>query len=116
MTMGADEDDAFFENRRKVMFVTNVLIDNDAYVDYMRSKGLGGVQVLDLLELFGNVFGPFDEADIKQTLGQLVHEGLLVSMGGGIVANPNPPISVDSEGIKIEIETIGYEEVDIEAD
>ena len=31
--------------------------------------------------------------------------------------NPNPPISVDSEGIKIEIETVGYvdEEVNIPA-
>ncbi len=114
--MSVDEDDVFFENRRKVLFVTNVLIDNDAYVDYMRSKGLNGVQVLDLLELFGNAFGPFDEAEIKRTIGQLVHEGLLVSIGGGIVMNPNPPTSVNSAGIKIEIETIGYEEVDVEAD
>ncbi len=113
--MGLSEDDLFFENRCRAMFVVNVLADNDAYAGYMKPKGLSGVQILDIIDLFKNVFGEVDDKEIIQTADQLVHEGLLVSKGGGTVMNPNPPISVDSEGIKIEIETVGYvdEEVNI---
>ncbi len=106
--MGLSEDDLFFENRYRVMFVVNVLADNDAYAEYMKPKGLSGVQILDIIDLFKNVFEEVDDKEIIQTADQLVHEGLLVSKGGGTVMNPNPPISVDSEGIKIEIETVGY--------
>jgi hypothetical protein len=115
--MGLSEDDLFFENRCRAMFVVNVLADNDAYAEYMRPKGLSGVQILDIIDLFKNVFGEVDDKEIIQTADQLVHEGLLVSKGGGTVVNPNPPISVDSEGIKIEIETVGYvdEEVNLPA-
>ena len=115
--MGLSEDDLFFENRCRAMFVVNVLADNDAYAGYMKPKGLSGVQILDIIDLFKNVFGEVDDKEIIQTADQLVHEGLLVSKGGGTVMNPNPPISVDSEGIKIEIETVGYvdEEVNIPA-
>jgi len=102
--MGLSEDDLFFENRCRAMFVVNVLADNDAYAEYMKPKGLSGVQMLDIIDLFKNVFGEVDDRVIIQTADQLVHEGLLVSKGGGTVVNPNPPISVDSEGIKIEIE------------
>ncbi len=113
--MGLSEDDLFFENRCRAMFVVNVLADNDAYAEYMKPKGLSGVQILDIIDLFKNVFGAVDDKEIIQTADQLVHEGLLVSKGGGTVVNPNPPISVDSEGIKIEIETVGYvdEEVNL---
>ena len=113
--MGLSEDDLFFENRCRAMFVVNVLADNDAYAGYMKPKGLSGVQILDIIDLFKNVFGEVDDKEIIQTADQLVHEGLLVSKGGGTVINPNPPISVDSEGIKIEIETVGYvdEEVNL---
>ena len=115
--MGLSEDDLFFENRCRAMFVVNVLADNDAYAGYMKPKGLSGVQILDIIDLFKNVFGEVDDKEIIQTADQLVHEGLLVSKGGGTVINPNPPISVDSEGIKIEIETVGYvdEEVNLPA-
>ena len=115
--MGLSEDDLFFENRCRAMFVVNVLADNDAYAEYMKPKGLSGVQILDIIDLFKNVFGEVDDREIMQTADQLVHEGLLVSKGGGTVVNPNPPISVDSEGIKIEIETVGYvdEEVNLPA-
>jgi len=115
--MGLSEDDLFFENRCRAMFVVNVLADNDAYAEYMKPKGLSGVQMLDIIDLFKNVFGEVDDRVIIQTADQLVHEGLLVSKGGGTVVNPNPPISVDSEGIKIEIETVGYvdEEVNLPA-
>ena len=115
--MGLSEDDLFFENRRRVMFVVNVLADNDAYAEYMKPRGLSGVQILDIIDLFKNVFEEVDDKEIMQTADQLVHEGLLVSKGGGTVMNPNPPISVDSEGIKIEIETVGYvdEEVNLPA-
>ncbi len=115
--MGLSEDDLFFENRCRAMFVVNVLADNDAYAGYMKPKGLSGVQMLDIIDLFKNVFGEVDDRVIIQTADQLVHEGLLVSKGGGTVVNPNPPISVDSEGIKIEIETVGYvdEEVNLPA-
>ncbi len=106
--MELSEDDLFFENRCRVMFVVNVLADNDAYAEYMKPRGLSGVQILDIIDLFKNVFGEIDDKEIAQTADQLVHEGLLVSKGGGTVMNPNPPISVDSEGIKIEIETVGY--------
>ncbi|MEA3281262.1 MAG: hypothetical protein U9Q68_01705 [Euryarchaeota archaeon] len=113
--MGLSEDDLFFENRCRTMFVVNVLADNDAYAGYMKPKGLSGVQILDIIDLFKNVFGEIDDKEIIQTADQLVHEGLLVSKGGGTVMNQNPPISVDSEGIKIEIETVGYvdEEVNL---
>jgi len=115
--MGLSEDDLFFENRCRAMFVVNVLADNDAYAEYMKPKGLSGVQMLDIIDLFKNVFVEVDDRVIIQTADQLVHEGLLVSKGGGTVVNPNPPISVDSEGIKIEIETVGYvdEEVNLPA-
>ena len=115
--MGLSEDDLFFENRCRAMFVVNVLADNDAYAEYMKPRGLSGVQILDIIDLFKNVFGEIDDKEIAQTADQLVHEGLLVSKGGGTVMNPNPPISVDSEGIKIEIETVGYvdEEVNLPA-
>ena len=106
--MGISEDDLFFENRRRIMFVVNVLADNDAYAGYMKPKGLSGVQILDIIDLFKNVFGEIEDKEVAQAADQLVHEGLLVSKGGGTVMNPNPPISVDSEGIKIEIETVGY--------
>jgi hypothetical protein len=108
--MGLSEDDLFFENRCRAMFVVNVLADNDAYAEYMKPRGLSGVQILDIIDLFKNVFGEIDDKEIMQTADQLVHERLLVSKGGGTVMNPNPPISVDSEGIKIEIETVGYED------
>ncbi|MEA3324763.1 MAG: hypothetical protein U9Q37_06455 [Euryarchaeota archaeon] len=115
--MGLSEDDLFFENRCRTMFVVNVLADNDAYANYMRPKGLSGIQILDIIDLFKNVFGDVDDRELIQTADQLVHEGLLVSKGGGTVMNPNPPVSVDSEGIKIEIETVGYvdEEVNLPA-
>jgi hypothetical protein len=105
--MGLSEDDLFFENRCRVMFVVNLLADNDAYAEYMKPRGLSGVQILDIIDLFKNVFGEIDDREVAQTADQLVHEGLLVSKGGGTVVNPNPPISVDSEGIKIEIEAVG---------
>ena len=111
--MGLSEDDLFFENRRRAMFVVNVLADNDAYAGYIKPKGLSGVQILDIVDLFKNVFGETEDKDILQTTDQLVHEGLLVSKGGGTVMNPNPPISVDSKGIKIEIETVGYEDEEV---
>ncbi len=115
--MELSEDDLFFENRCRVMFVVNVLADNDAYAKYMKPKGLSGVQILDIIDLFKNVFGEIEDREVAQTADQLIHEGLLVSKGGGTVVNPNPPISVDSEGIKIEIETVGYvdEEVNLPA-
>jgi hypothetical protein len=115
--MGLSEDDLFFENRCRAMFVVNVLADNDSYAEYMKPRGLSGVQIHDIIDLFKNVFGDIDDREIIQTADQLVHEGLLVSKGGGTVINPNPPISVDSEGIKIEIETVGYvdEEVNLPA-
>ncbi len=115
--MGLSEDDLFFENRCRAMFVVNVLADNDAYAGYMKPKGLSGVQILDIIDLFKSAFGEIDDKEIMQTADQLVHEGLLVSKGGGTVVNPNPPISVDSEGIKIEIETVGSvdEEVNLPA-
>ncbi len=104
--MGISEDDLFFENRCRVMFVVNVLADNDAYAEYVKPIGLSGVQVHDIIDLFKSVFGEIDDKEIVQTADQLMHEGLLVSKGGGTVMNPNPPISVDSEGIKIEVETL----------
>lgn len=110
--MGLSEDDLFFENRCRVMFVVNVLADNDAYAEYVKPRGLSGVQLLDIVDMFKSAFGEIDDKEIMQTADQLVHEGLLVSKGGGTVMNPNPPISVDSEGIKIEIEAVGSEEVD----
>ncbi|NOQ33315.1 MAG: hypothetical protein GQ567_03830 [Methanosarcinales archaeon] len=110
--MGLSEDDLFFENRCRAMFVVNVLADNDAYAEYVKPRGLSGVQLLDIVDLFKSVFGEIDDKEIMQTADQLVHEGLLVSKGGGTVMNPNPPISVDSEGIKIEIEAVGSEKVD----
>ena len=111
--MGISEDDLFFENRCRVTFVVNALADNDAYAEYMKPRGLSGVQILDIIDLFKNVFGEIDDKEIIQTADQLVHEGLLISKGGGTVMNPNPPISVDSEGIKIEIETVGYEDEEV---
>jgi len=63
-------------------------------------------QTYDIIDLFKSVFGEIDDKEIVQTADQLMHEGLLVSKGGGTVMNPNPPISVDSEGIKIEVETL----------
>jgi len=110
--MGLSEDDLFFENRCRVMFVVNVLADNDTYAEYVKPKGLSGVQLLDIVDMFKSAFGEIDDKEIMQTADQLVHEGLLVSKGGGTVMNPNPPISVDSEGIKIEIEAVGSEEAD----
>ncbi len=110
--MGLSEDDLFFENRRRVMFVVNVLADNDAYAEYVKPRGLSGVQILDIIDMFKNVSGEIDDKEIMQTADQLVHEGLLVSKGGGTVMNPNPPIHVDSEGIKIEIEAVGSKEAD----
>jgi len=110
--MGISEDDLFFENRCRVMFVVNVLADNDAYAEYVKPNGLSGVQTLDIIDMFKNVSGEIDDKEITQTVDQLVHEGLLVSKGGGTVMNPNPPIYVDSKGIKIEIEAVGSEEVD----
>lgn len=110
--MGLSEDDLFFENRCRAMFVVNVLAGNDAYAEYVKPKGLSGVQLLDIVDMFKSAFGEIDDKEIMQTADQLVHEGLLVSKGGGTVMNPNPPISVDSEGIKIEIEAVGSEEAD----
>jgi len=109
--MELSEDDLFFENRCRVMFVVNVLADNDAYAGYMKPKGLSGVQIQDIIDLFKNIFGEIDDKEIMQTADQLVHEGLLVSKGCGTAMNPNPPISVDSKGIKIEIAAVGSEEV-----
>ena len=111
--MGLSEDDLFFGNRCRVMFVVNVLADNDAYAEYVKPRGLSGVQILDIIDLFKNVFEEVDDKEIMQTADQLVREGLLVSKGGGTVMNPNPPISVDSEGIKIEIETVGCSEEEV---
>lgn len=110
--MGLSEDDLFFENRCRVMFVVNVLADNDAYAEYVKPRGLSGVQILDIIDMFKNVSGEIDDKEIMQTADQLVHEGLLVSKGGGTVMNPNPPVSVDSEGIKIEIEAVGSEKAE----
>lgn len=110
--MEPNEDDMFFENRRRVLFVVNVLADNTEYAEHVKSNGLSGVQIIDIIDLFRNVFGEFDDAEIVRTIEQLMREELLTSRGGRTVMNPNPPISVDSKGIKIKIETIGYEEVD----
>jgi len=106
--MDMDEDDLFFENRRKVMFVVNVLADNDAYSEHMKSNGLDGVHVHDIIDLSRSIFGDGDVSDLEivKTADQLVREGLLESRGSGIVTNPNPPISVDSEGIIIAIAAV----------
>gem|GEM_PF-1376854 len=108
MAMDMDEDDLFFENRRKVMFVVNVLADNDAYSEHMKSNGLDGVHVHDIIDLSRSIFGDGDVSDLEivKTADQLVREGLLESRGSGIVTNPNPPISVDSEGIIIAIAAV----------
>jgi len=108
MAMDMDEDDLFFENRRKVMFVVNVLADNDAYSEHMKSNGLDGVHVHDIIDLSRSIFGDGDVSDLEivKTADQLVREGLLESRGSGIVTNPNPPISVDSEGIVIAIAAV----------
>ncbi|HIE31883.1 MAG TPA: hypothetical protein EYP67_05830 [Methanosarcinales archaeon] len=114
--MATNEDDRFFENRREVMFIINILADKAEYAEYIKSKGLSGVHALDVIDLFKNVFGERDEAEIMQTIDQLMREGLLVSGGGGTVVNPNPPVAVDSKGVEIEIEAISPEEevVDVE--
>ena len=106
--MDMDEDDLFFENRRKVMFVVNVLADNDAYSEHMKSNGLDGVHVHDIIDLSKSIFGDGNVSDLEivKTADQLVREGLLESRGSGIVTNPNPPISVDSEGIIIAIAAV----------
>ena len=106
--MDMDEDDLFFENRRKVMFVVNVLADNDAYSEHMKSNGLDGVHVHDIIDLSRSIFGDGGASDLEivKTADQLVREGLLESRGSGIVTNPNPPISVDSEGIIIAIAAV----------
>jgi len=108
MAMDMDEDDLFFENRRKVMFVVNVLADNDAYSEHMKSNGLDGVHVHDIIDLSKSIFGDGNVSDLEivKTADQLVREGLLESRGSGIVTNPNPPISVDSEGIIIAIAAV----------
>ncbi len=108
MAMDMDEDDLFFENRRKVMFVVNVLADNDAYSEHMKSNGLDGVHVHDIIDLSKSIFGDGDVSDLEiaKTAEQLVREGLLESRGSGIVINPNPPVSVDSEGIVIAIAAV----------
>ncbi|RLG24922.1 hypothetical protein DRN77_01230 [Methanosarcinales archaeon] len=108
------EEDVFFDNRRKIMFIVNVLVGNTEYIEYMRSKGLSGVQISDIVDMFKNLSGAVDESEIVQTIDQLLREGLLISRGGGTVINPNPPISVDSEGIEIKIETVGYEDVEVQ--
>ncbi len=110
------EEDEFFDNRRKIMFIVNVLIDKTEYVEYMKSKGLSGVQISDILDMFKNIEGTVDEPEIVRTIDQLLREELLISMGSGTVINPNPPISVDSAGIEIKIETVGYEEVELPPD
>ncbi|MEA1943744.1 MAG: hypothetical protein U9N07_00115 [Euryarchaeota archaeon] len=110
------EEDEFFDNRRKVLFVVNLLVDNTEYIEYMRSKGLSGVQISDIIDMSKNISGVIDESEIVQTIDQLLREELLISKGGGTVINPNPPISVDSAGIEIKIETVGYEDVELPPD
>mgnify|MGYP002266894692 CR=1 FL=1 len=63
--------------------------------------------IADTIDLFKNVFGECDDIEIVRTIDQLIREGLLISMGEATVMNPNPPISVDSEGIEIRIEAVG---------
>ena len=106
--METTDDDVFFENRRRALFIVNVLADNDGYAKFVRSKGLSGVQIADTIDLFKNVFGEGEDIEIVRTVDQLVREGLLTSMGGDAVMNPNPPISVDSEGIEIKVEAVGH--------
>jgi hypothetical protein len=114
--MDTSEDDRFFENRREVMFIVNILADDAEYAEYIKSKGLGGVHAIDIIDLFQNVFEGRDEAEIMQTIDQLMREGLLISGGGGTVVNPNPPVSVDSKGIEIEIGAISHDVEVVDAD
>ena len=109
--METTDDDVFFLNRCRALFIVNVLADNNGYAKYVRSKGFSGVRIADTIDLFKNVFGECDDIEIVRTIDQLVREGLLTSMGGDAVMNPNPPISVDSEGIEIKIEAVGHEDV-----
>ena len=107
--MEPSENDRFFENRCDAMFVVNVLADNAGYARYIKSKGLSGVHVLDIVDLFKNVFEGREDAVIMKTVDQLMREGLLISGGGGTVINPNPPVAVDLKGVEIEIEAISPE-------
>ncbi len=107
--METSEDDRFFENRCDAMFVVNVLADNAGYARYIKSKGLSGVHVLDIIDLFKNVFEGREDKEIMTTVNQLMREGLLISGGGGTVINPNPPVEVDLKGVEIEIEAISPE-------
>lgn len=109
--METTEDDLFFDTRRRALFIVNVLADNEGYARYVRSNGLSGVRIADTIDLFKNVFGECEDIEIVRTIDQLVREGLLTSMGGDTVTNPNPPISVDSEGIEIKVEAAGHEDV-----
>jgi hypothetical protein len=114
--METSEDDRFFENRREVMFVVNILADNARYAEHIKSKGLSGVHALDIIDLFKSIFEACDEAEIMKTIDQLMREGLLISGGGGTVMNPNPPVSVDSKGVEIEIGAISPEKNVVNAD
>ena len=107
--METSEDDRFFENRCDAMFVVNVLADNAGYARYIKSKGLSGVHILDITDLFKNVFEGREDKEIMKTIDQLMREGLLISGGGGTVINPNPPVEVDLKGVEIEIEAISPE-------
>ncbi|RZN38134.1 MAG: hypothetical protein EF813_05150 [Methanosarcinales archaeon] len=107
--METSEDDRFFENRSDALFVVNVLADNAGYAGYIRSKGLSGVHILDIIDLFKNVFEGREDKEIIRTVNQLMREGLLISGGGGAVINPNPPVVVDLKGVDIKIEAISSE-------
>ncbi len=114
--MEPSEDDRFFENRCDAMFVVNVLADNAGYARYIKSKGLSGVHILDIVDLFKNVFEGREDKEIIKTVDQLMREGLLISGGGGAVINPNPPVVVDLKGVEIEIEAISPEVEVVDAD
>ncbi len=98
------------------MFVVNVLADNAGYARYIKSKGLSGVHILDIVDLFKNVFEGREDKEIIKTVDQLMREGLLISGGGGAVINPNPPVAVDLKGVEIEIEAISPEVEVVDAD
>ncbi len=114
--MEPSEDDRFFENRCDAMFVVNVLADNAGYARYIKSKGLSGVHILDIVDLFKNIFEGREDTEITKTVDQLMREGLLISGGGGTVINPNPPVMVDLKGVEIEIEAISPEAEVVDAD
>ncbi|MEA1908409.1 MAG: hypothetical protein U9N43_05195 [Euryarchaeota archaeon] len=114
--MEPSEDDRFFGNRCDAMFVVNVLADNAGYAGYIKSKGLSGVHILDIIDLFKNVFEGREDKEIMKTVDQLMREGLLISGGGGAVINPNPPVVVDLKGVEIEIEAISPEVEVVDAD